>query len=165
MIPLVKRWRSRRMARELRWVQDLPDHPAGIAKVRAFAHLIPVGDHDGAILLWVFDVKPGATQLLIVRLTEKEAEAVYAADPYTVGLLEPVRRHLTSTSAILAIKCGTTIHTVPYLIPRRGSEEQFLAGLDGAADSCPAFSLVDRRQMVPEAQILAEKLDRDLAFA
>lgn len=165
MIPLVARWRRRRLERGLRWVRDLPDRPTGMAEVRAFAHLIPVGDHDGAILLWGFDFKPGATQLLVVRLTEKEAEAVYAADPYTVGLLEPVRRHLTNNAAILAVKCGTTLHHVPYLIPRRGTEDQFLAELDAAADSSPAFAVVDRRQMVPEAQILVQTLDRNLAFA
>jgi hypothetical protein len=160
-------FRLRQADRGLRWLSDFASHSesAGLTRIRERTGLLPIGDSDGAILVWLFDEKPGATEVLFVRLTEDEADAVYSADPYTVGVLEPVRRKLRNRWAVLAVRCGQDLHTRPYRIPTRVTEEAFIAELDKTAASCPAFSLLDRRTMVPDAQVFAQDMARELAFA
>jgi hypothetical protein len=64
------------------------------------------------------------------------------------------------------VKCGDRRYARPYRIPRRGSEDRFIADLDSAADSCPAFKLETSLYKTDAAvQQLAEDIARDLAFA
>lgn len=163
----LQKLRHRVAHRGLRWMDEIRDDRSEetSTRVRAHAILVPVGDDDGAMLVWLFDRKPGASQALFVRLTEAEADAVYSADPYSVGLLEPVRRHLKHPWAVLAVKCGAEIHATPWRIPRFTSEDGFIELLDGAAATCPVFMLADRREMVPEVQVFAQNIARDFAFA
>ena len=70
--------RVKRIIRGLGWtgvVSDLKSDQR-IVRVRVHSALFPVGDSAGAVLAWGFDVRPGAIQVLFVRLTEDEANRV-----------------------------------------------------------------------------------------
>lgn len=127
--------------------------------------MLPIGESDGALLLWTFDRLPGTTQFLVVRLTEAEADRVHSADPYAVGLIEPVRRRIKNRWALLIVRCGEKVYGLPYRIPRWRSEKFFIADLDAAAASCPAYRMAHSREIAKEAQVLAETLVRDLVPA
>lgn len=158
--------RLRKALKGLRWLDDLPLHHDDLAltPVRKRSLLIPVGESDGAILIWGFNEMPGLRAAMMVRLTEREADAVFSADPYTVGMLEPVRRKLEHRWAILAVVCGKEVNARPYRITKFGTEDAFVDGLDAAVDSCPSLATVSRRDAVPAVQLFAEGVARDLAI-
>ncbi|WP_195167891.1 hypothetical protein [Mycobacteroides abscessus] len=165
MARLRERWIQKQADRGLRWIEELPDTPfdkTEVVHVRGRATLKPLGDADGAIAAWIFDVKAGATQVLFVRLTEDEAEQVYRADPYSVGFLEPVRHEITNEWAVLAVKCGDALYAGPYRIPRGGSEDAFISNLDEAAATCPAFSR--DKSTTPSVQTFVSEAAHGFAF-
>lgn len=160
-------WKSQHALRGVSWINVLRNvriADVGIARIRGHSVLIPVDDADGAVLVWQFDSTPGAIPILFVRLTEDEANAVYAADPYTVGVLEPIRRHIANPWAVLAVERGGAVDVRPFQINKRVSEDAFVADLDATAAESPALNAGDRRTKVPEADMFAQ-LARDLAFA
>lgn len=170
MLPLTLRkfMLMRGADRGLRWTSVLRDAEKQLVKVRMHAGLVPIGDHDGAVLAWMFDMKPGAVQTLFVRLTEDEADKVFSADPFTVGLLEPVRRRIHAKWAVLVVKNGETFYSCPYRIPRRVSEDEFIADLEQHALTCPAFSLGHRKHLPmaqSRAESFAQQMAKDLALA
>jgi hypothetical protein len=163
---LTELFRSKQASR-LRWLDEVSrQHPDGSAmlKVRVHAGLLPIGTDDGAVLVWIFDNHPGP-HVLIVRLTEREADAVSAADPYTVGMLEPVRHSIASDWALLAVECEGSVHMTRYQIPRRGSEDEFIANLDAAAAGCPAYTRGHGRGVTVGQEEYARELARELALA
>lgn len=128
--------------RRLSWIADLADIPMddlSLVYLRGHSGMVPMPNNGGAILIWMFDQRDGANPLLIVRLTEDEADEVYAADPFTTGMLEPVRRHIHHRYAWMAVRCGHRQYVRPFRISRRSTEGAFVASLDKAADSCPAY--------------------------
>ncbi|UVT31524.1 hypothetical protein SEA_MASK_92 [Mycobacterium phage Mask] len=160
--------RLRRVLRGLRWTSVIDQRSpatAGVIRIRSHSVLAPVGESDGAVLAWGFDMKPGAFHTLFVRLTEDEANRVYAADPLSVGVLEPVRRRMVYPWAVLAVRCGRDLYAAPFRIPRRGTEAAFVEALDNAAATCPAYMLAHRRDVVPDAQVFAQRFSRDLVPA
>lgn len=158
-----------RASQGLDWVIALPEHHFAETKatrVRSFSALLPGGESDGALLLWTFDSEPGKRHTLAVRLTEDEANRVYSADPYSVGILEPVRRHIADRWAVLMIKHGDNQHALPYRIPRRRSEKAFIANLDKAAERCKNYEPINsRKPTVSAAQDRANEIAKDFAFA
>ncbi|ATW60735.1 hypothetical protein PP499_gp39 [Gordonia phage Bjanes7] len=164
---LFEKTRMRRAIRGLDWMDTLPlaDTSAQMIRIRTHAGMFPISESDGALLVWGFDEQPGAFQFLVVRLTEREADRVFAADPYTVGVLEPVRRRLRHRHAILVVQNGPELHARPLTVPRWGSEQKFIDELDAAAASCPAFRLAHRKSSVPGMQSFAEGLVRELSLA
>lgn len=104
------------------------------ARVRGYSSLIPLDDAGGAVLFWAFDESEcGVRSVALVRLTEEEAEKVYKADAYTIGMLEPVRTCLTHRSVLAGSwHIDGTMQLVPTVISGTGTERQFLAELDHA---------------------------------
>jgi hypothetical protein len=91
---------------------------------------------DGAMLAWRFDETDIGHYYLCVRLTEREAQKVYEADE-SVGMLEPVRAHLRHPGSLIVLIHDAGLQKdlqLPYLIPTRGSEYDFVCGLMKAAD-------------------------------
>lgn len=156
-----------RAQRGLRWMGDVPaTSPADLVQIRSHSSLIPVGESNGAVLIWMFDSTDQAAHFLIVRLTEEEAEKVYSADPYTTGLLEPVRRRLRDRYAVLAIMFdGGALEARPYKIPRLVSEARFVGDLDAIAEACPGYRERNRRDFVPAVQSFVEALAKDLVYS
>ncbi|MBY4571212.1 hypothetical protein ACN95_14425 [Gordonia sihwensis] len=119
---LIVRW----LTPKFEWLGEINDIPDGAsaAPVRGKSALIPVGNEDGAILLWTFDTdQDGRDCVLFARLTEDEAEAVYTADPYSTGMLEPVRRRMSNRFAAIGKReRDGSIHCRPFYVPKRGSE-------------------------------------------
>lgn len=142
-------------------IRGLRTSDVGVTPVRGHSAMMPVGDGDGALLIWVFDSKPGSIPFLFVRLTEEEANAVYAADPYTVGMLEPVRRHITTPWAVLAVERDGAVDVTPYRINKHSSEGDFIAELDAATAALLAGG---GQSEVPNAETFTE-LARELACA
>lgn len=153
-------------SKHLTWIRDIKRAPdVDLTLVRGGSGLVPIGTDDGAVLVWMFDNKPGTHQYLFVRLTEHEADLVNAADAYTVGLLEPVRRRIKNRWALLMVKSGRRVYGLPYRIPRYRSESAFIADLDMAAATCPAYRMNHSREIARDAQVYAENMARELALA
>jgi hypothetical protein len=161
----LERLRLKMAHRGLRWVGALPEPGTPMTKIRGLTGLVPYGESDGALLIWIFDEKPGAHPVLAVRLTEDEADRVYSADPYSVGVLEPVRRRIVNRWGLLIVVCEKQRYARPYRIPRRGSEANFIADLDKAAESCPAFALEHSRATeTPEVHEFVERVATGLVL-
>lgn len=160
------RWRAER---GLRWLQDfatIPDGELNVIHLRGASGLVPLGEGEGAILVWVFDVRPGMNPVMMVRLTEAEAEAVYADDPFTTGMLESVRKKLANRWAIIYFRAGKHRSACPFKIPTHGSEQAFVAQLDRAVDSCPPFQWSPTQKPAPTRAIrTAVRARRELAHA
>lgn len=137
----VGRWLANR---RLAWVHDVATIEADniqFVHLRGQSALVPLPNAQGAVLFWTFDHRPGANPILFIRLTERESQAVYDADPFSVGMLEPARRSLRNRWGVMIVKCGHKKYSRPYRIPARISEAAFIERLDAAAATCPAYSL------------------------
>lgn len=154
--------------RKLRWIADLGEIPTeemSVVRLRGHSGLVPLPGGNGAILLWVFDHRDGANPLLIVRLTETEANAVFEADPFKTGMIEPVRRKIQHRWAWMAVRCGRRQYIRPYRIPRFVGEESFVASLDSAADSCPAYHFTPTITRSTDEIRATYRVVRQLSFA
>lgn len=158
-----------RASQGLDWVSALPEPHLSemkVAGVRSFSALVPIEESNGALLLWTFDSEAGKRHALAVRLTEDEANEVYSADPYSVGILEPVRQHIADQWAVLMVQHGDTRHALPYRIPRRRSEKAFISNLDRAAKRCKKYAPIKgRNPAASAAQDRANEIAKDFAFA
>ncbi|MEJ9078539.1 hypothetical protein WKY82_08975 [Gordonia malaquae] len=121
------------VARRLRWIDDLSTISEGTpaTAIGAMSALVPLGESDGAILYWTFDIdKNENASVAFLRLTEREAEAVYTADPFTTGMIEPIRSTLKHTTAVVGRQFPDgSIRGQLFIVPRDGSEEDFVASM------------------------------------
>ncbi len=160
---MLSRLLATRAAKGLSWIGELAEldiAESGITPIRSGALLIPIAKNDGALLVWTFDHGTNFSHLLIARLTEDEADKVYAADPYSTGLLEPVRRHITNPWGIVGVSHGDDMRARPCPIIRHGAERLFVRTLDTIAAHEPQV----RDVAVPQAQEFALGVTKELVF-
>lgn len=137
---------------------------------REFVVLL-VPQPEGALLVWRFnDPDSDEDYILMCRLTEDEAQAVFEAD-IKDGVLESIRSTMTHTYAMVTVhprgtddEAGGAAH--PFTIPRHSSEVEFVVQLEVAARSARQFSELFTQQLdgmrVAESSLsaISEGVDR-----
>lgn len=132
------------------WVRtEMTDDLAQISSKLRFVR----SSRRGFILLWTFDAEGHA---LVAYLTPREVDKVIDGLSASTGLLEPIRSAMRHTDALLhSFEKGS----MPFEIPREGSEAEFIDGLFRAVDSWAAGGYG-----IPVAPRLEKAIERDLAF-
>ncbi|MFE3748236.1 hypothetical protein ACFXO5_23695, partial [Bacillus subtilis] len=133
-------WLHRRQ-RPFSWISEGLEFPAkpAIRRIGASSRVIKL--HRGALLDWVFDEPDETTSChLLVYLTDRESQRVVDA-PQHQGMLEPVRRRMIDPGAILAVNREVDQEVRRFLIPRAGTEQEFVADLLIAAGSIAQFKM------------------------
>lgn len=134
----VRHWLKRRqLIHRLSWFSELSTIDPGeltVVRLRGHSGLVPL-PNGGAILMWAFDVQPTYTPTLLLRLSENEAQAVFEADAFTTGMIEPIRADLRRRWGLVMMVRSGHRHAMPFHVPS-SPEGEFLAELDAAAARC-----------------------------
>lgn len=110
------------------WVEkDQPPTDYAPTWINHLSYLAPM--RDGAILHWVYDDIPGdGLYVIVVRLTEDEAQRVFTA-PADAGMLESVRGGLRWRGALMFVydEASDEVNRAwRYVVPADLSEDEFI---------------------------------------
>lgn len=115
------------------WIAAGPPKDYGVVRLRGQSYLVKLD--RGALLSWTFAEPGDRRYVLMVRLTDREAQKVFEADDET-GMIEPVRKTMKYNGALLLVPTGKSEgHGRRILIPREVPEYEFLDDLMRAADT------------------------------
>lgn len=123
------------------------EHLLILSSLGNYQLLCPLNDQE-VVLSWVFsNPEQDSIQRLLVRLTEEEAQTVYETW-YEKGMIEGVRKTLATQDGVITVSSHHRIDicfpegmvnplenltqdqqkiiTIPFTIPREGTEEEFI---------------------------------------
>lgn len=145
--------------RDFEWLTNWQE-PTTTVELRGGSCLYP--QDDGAILVWMFDQLDKADPVLVIRLTEEEAQAVFDADPFTVGMIEPIRRRMRHPWAFMTVVSPDNTYVCRVRIPTKGTEREFIGEMDAIAAACPVYRKAPRRSSIPVIEHDPERRHRVL---